>query len=194
MASRNGQLLLLDPLPFLCSLPLDLLRRRRVGVVNAANWIGTNFDDLSALAAVHDDGLSHLVAWLLGSRQLGACTVCFRLLDLQLHILIPSQGSALAGIPRRRNLDYLRLGFQSLFHGSVSLGPKTVGRSALCGIKGQLIGFCSVEHLHQRLIRYFLAAVLPGFADLPIRRIPDLTPTAWVAQHSSSQTVKRLGC
>src|SRR5271166_676981 len=130
MASRNGQLLLLDPLPFLCSLPLDLLRRRRVGVVNAANWIGTNFDDLSALAAVHDDGLSHLVAWLLGSRQLGACTVCFRLLDLQLQILIPSQGSALAGIPRRRNLDELRLGFQSLFHASVNLGSKTVGRSA----------------------------------------------------------------
>ena len=43
-------------------------------------------------------------------------------------------------------------------------------------------------------VRDYLAAVLPGFADLPIRRIPDLTPTAWVAQHSLSQTVKRLGC
>ena len=30
----------------------------------------------------------------------------------------------------------------------------------------------------------YLAAVLPGFADLPIQRLPDLTPTAWVARHS----------
>ena len=65
MASRNGQFLLFDALPFLCPLPLDLLRRRRVGMVDAASWIGTNLDDLSALAAVHDDGLSHLVAGLL---------------------------------------------------------------------------------------------------------------------------------
>src|ERR1017187_5563151 len=33
MASRNGQFLLLDALPFLRPLPLDLLRRRRVGMV-----------------------------------------------------------------------------------------------------------------------------------------------------------------
>jgi len=30
----------------------------------------------------------------------------------------------------------------------------------------------------------YLAAVLPGFADLPIQRLPDLTPAAWVGQHS----------
>jgi hypothetical protein len=29
-------------------------------MVDAASWIGTDLDDLSALAAVHDDGLSHL--------------------------------------------------------------------------------------------------------------------------------------
>src|SRR5271165_5772848 len=105
MASRNGQFLLFDALPFLCPLPLNLLRRRRVGMVDTASWIGTDLDDLSALPAVHDDGLSHLRAWLLVNWQLGACAVCLRLLDLQLHIPIPSQGSALAGIPRRRNLD-----------------------------------------------------------------------------------------
>jgi transposase len=33
-------------------------------------------------------------------------------------------------------------------------------------------------------VREYLAAVLPGFADLPIQRLPGLTPTAWVAQHS----------
>ena len=33
-------------------------------------------------------------------------------------------------------------------------------------------------------VRDYLAAVLPGFGDLPIRCLPDLTPAAWVAQHS----------
>src|SRR5216684_3233371 len=33
-------------------------------------------------------------------------------------------------------------------------------------------------------VRDYLAAVLPGFADLPIQRLPDLTPAAWVAQNS----------
>jgi transposase len=32
-------------------------------------------------------------------------------------------------------------------------------------------------------VREYLAAVLPGFADLPIQRLPDLTPAAWVARH-----------
>src|SRR5580700_1630483 len=105
MASRNGQFLLFDAPPFLCTLPLDLLRRGCVGVVDTAGRIGTDLDELSALPAVHDDGLSHLLAWLLVSRQLGACAVGLWLLDLQLHVLIPSQGSALPGIPRRRNLD-----------------------------------------------------------------------------------------
>src|SRR5260370_32609608 len=105
MASRNRQFFLFDALPFLRPLPLNFLRGRRVGVVDAAGWISTNLDDQSTLAAVHDDGLSHLLAWPLLSRQLGACAVCLLLLDLQLHLLIPSQGRALAGIPRRRNLD-----------------------------------------------------------------------------------------
>jgi transposase len=32
--------------------------------------------------------------------------------------------------------------------------------------------------------RDYLAGVLPEVADLPIQRLPDLMPTAWVAQHS----------
>jgi transposase len=32
--------------------------------------------------------------------------------------------------------------------------------------------------------RDYLAAVLPGFADLPIQRLAELTPAAWVTQHS----------
>ena len=33
-------------------------------------------------------------------------------------------------------------------------------------------------------VRDYLAAVLPGLADRPIQCLPDLTPAAWVAQHS----------
>jgi hypothetical protein len=33
-------------------------------------------------------------------------------------------------------------------------------------------------------VRDYLAAVLPGFADLPIQRLASRTPAAWVAQHS----------
>ncbi len=33
-------------------------------------------------------------------------------------------------------------------------------------------------------VRDSLATVLPGFADLPIHRLPDLTPDVWIAQHS----------
>ena len=33
-------------------------------------------------------------------------------------------------------------------------------------------------------VRDYLAAVLPGLADLPIRRLAQLTPTASVDQHS----------
>ncbi len=31
------------------------------------------------------------------------------------------------------------------------------------------------------------APVLPGLANAPIQRLPDLTPAAWVAQHSYTQ-------
>ena len=33
-------------------------------------------------------------------------------------------------------------------------------------------------------VRDYFATVLPGFADLPIQRLPDVTPAAWVAPHS----------
>ncbi len=33
-------------------------------------------------------------------------------------------------------------------------------------------------------VRDYMAAVLPGFANLPIQRLPGLTPVAWAAHHS----------
>ena len=41
-------------------------------------------------------------------------------------------------------------------------------------------------------VRDYLASILPGLADLPIRRLPDLTPAAWVAQHSWTQATGLL--
>ncbi len=35
-------------------------------------------------------------------------------------------------------------------------------------------------------VRDYLAAVLPGLADRPIQRLPELIPSAWANQHSSS--------
>ena len=36
-------------------------------------------------------------------------------------------------------------------------------------------------------VRNYLASVLPGLADLPIQRLPELTPSAWVTQHPFQQ-------
>ncbi len=33
-------------------------------------------------------------------------------------------------------------------------------------------------------VRDYFSTILPGFADLPIRHLPDLTPAVRVAQHS----------
>ena len=59
-------------------------------------------------------------------------------------------------------------------HGSPLAGPKVAA-------------ILSVVESCRRLklpVRDYLAGVLPGFAGLPIQRLSDLTPAAWVAQHS----------
>ena len=38
--------------------------------------------------------------------------------------------------------------------------------------------------------RDYLAAILPGLANVAIRRLPDLTPAARAAQHSQAQTTE----
>jgi transposase len=67
------------------------------------------------------------------------------------------------------------LGRKNWIHiGSPNAGPK-------------IAAILSVVESCRRLklpVRDYLAAVLPGFADLPIRRLPDLAPSVWVAQHS----------
>jgi len=67
------------------------------------------------------------------------------------------------------------LGRKNWIHiGSLQAGPKVAA-------------IFSVVESCRRLklpVRDHLAGVLPGLADLPIQRLPDLIPTAWVPQHS----------
>jgi transposase len=73
-----------------------------------------------------------------------------------------------------------------------SMRPVALGRKNWIHIASPQAGpkvaaILSVVETCRRLklpVRDYLAAVLPGFADLPIQHLPDLTPTAWVAQHS----------
>jgi len=62
----------------------------------------------------------------------------------------------------------------SIHVGSPQAGPK-------------IAAILSVVESCRRLklpVREYLVAVLPGLADLPIQRLPELTPAAWVAQRS----------
>jgi len=73
-----------------------------------------------------------------------------------------------------------------------SMRPVALGRknwmhtgSPMAGPK--VAAILSVVESCRRLklpVRDYLAAVLPGLVDLPIRCLPDLTPAVWVARHS----------
>jgi transposase len=73
-----------------------------------------------------------------------------------------------------------------------SMRPVALGRKNWMHIGSPLAGpkvaaIFSVVESCRRLkvpVRDYLAAVLPGLADLPIRCVPALTPAAWRAQHS----------
>lgn len=69
----------------------------------------------------------------------------------------------------------------------VALGRKNWIRIGSPQAGPKVAAILSVVESCRRLklpVREYLTAVLPGFADLPIQRLPDLTPAAWVAQHS----------
>jgi hypothetical protein len=67
-------------------------------------------------------------------RQLGAFVICPSLLDLQFKEAIASKRSTFPAVPRRRNLNQRRLGFESLADMRVDLGPEALRIGALCGI------------------------------------------------------------
>ena len=73
-----------------------------------------------------------------------------------------------------------------------SMRPVALGRKNWIHIGSQQDGpkvaaILSVVETCRRInipVRDYLAAVLPGLADVPIQRLPDLTPPAWATQHS----------
>ena len=70
------------------------------------------------------------------------------------------------------------LGRKNWLHiGSPQAGPKV---AAILSV---------VESCRRREVpvRDYFSTILPGLADLPIRRLPDLTPSAWVAHYSKTQ-------
>ena len=77
--------------------------------------------------------------------------------------------SVCACVPNRRGI-----GRKNWIHiGSAQAGPK-------------IAAILSVVESCRRLklpVRNYLAAVLPGLADLPIQRLSELTPSAWATQN-----------
>ena len=73
-----------------------------------------------------------------------------------------------------------------------SMRPVAIGRKNWIHVGSPQAGpkiaaILSVVESCRRLklpVRDYLDAILPGLADLPIQRIPALTPSAWIAQHS----------
>jgi transposase len=73
-----------------------------------------------------------------------------------------------------------------------SMRPVAIGRKNWIHVGSPQAGpkiaaILSVVESCRRLklsVRNYLTAVLPGLADCPIQRLPNLTPAAWVAQHS----------
>jgi hypothetical protein len=76
-----------------------------------------------------------------------------------------------------------------------SMRPVALGRKNWLHIGSPQAGpevaaILSVVETCRRLklpVRDYLAAILPGLADLPIQRLPELTPAAWFVQHSQTQ-------
>jgi hypothetical protein len=72
-----------------------------------------------------------------------------------------------------------------------SMRPIAIGRKNWIHVGSQQAGpkiaaILSVVESCRRIklpVRDYLAAILPGLADLPIQRLPELTPAAWANQH-----------
>ena len=88
----------------------------------------------------------------------------------------------------RKTKEVLRLRFElGLGQRQIALGRKNWIHIGSPQAGPKVAAILSVLESCRRLklpVRDYLAAVLPGSGDLPIQRLPDLTPAAWVAQHS----------
>jgi len=113
-------------------------------------------------------------AALLGGALAKACNYTLTLWD-KLTRFLEYPELELSNNLSENSMRPVALGRKNWIHiGSSQAGPK-------------IAAILSVVESCPRLklpVRAYLAAVLPGLADLPIQRLPELTPSAWVAQHS----------
>ena len=90
----------------------------------------------------------------------------------------------------------MRKGFEGLYglvRDRLSCEPLSGHLFLFCNAKRNR--FLSVVESCRRLklsVRDYLAAVLPGFADLPIQRLPDLTPAAQFGEIKSAHEPRRV--
>ena len=102
-----------------------------------------------------------------------ACNYTLNLWD-KLTRFLEYQELELSNNLAENSMRPVALGRRNWIHiGSAQAGPK-------------IAAILSVVESCRRLklpVREYLAAVLPGLADLPIQRLPELTPAVWVAQH-----------
>jgi hypothetical protein len=123
--------------------------------------------------------------------------ICSKI-DVALSVALPSsalskacQYSLTLWRKLTRFLEYPELELSNNLAGN-SMRPVALGRKNWIHIGSPQAGpkvasVLSVVESCRRLklaVRDYLAAVLPGFADLPIQRLPHLTAAAWLAQHS----------
>ena len=81
-----------------------------------------------------------------------------------------------------------------------SMRPVAIGRKNWIHVGSPQAGpkiaaILSVVESCRRLklsVRDYLAAVLPGLADLLIQRLPSLTPAAWIGQHPEPRSPSAL--
>jgi transposase len=108
----------------------------------------------------------------------------------------PESCSCFEGLPERRLwekltrfLEYPELELSNNLAVN-SMRPVAIGRKNWIHIGSRQAGpkvaaILSVVESCRRLkvaVRDYLAAILPALADLPFRRLPELTPFAWAAQ------------
>src|SRR5580658_2812214 len=78
------------------------------------------------------------MTWTLVADSFGAFAVRPCLLDLQFHVAIASKRSTFLAVPRGRNLNQGRFGFQSHADMGVNLGPKALSDRCIMWNLGKL--------------------------------------------------------
>ena len=132
--------------------------------ITATTTIKSLFDDDFLLEAIFDVGISPIMRVLGTYEEDERNRVDYPELELSTNLAENSIRPIAVG---RKNWIHL---------GSPQAGPKVAA-------------ILSIFETCRRIklpVREYLSAVLPGLANRQLQRLSDLTPTAWVGQHSQS--------